>query len=179
MSALSRELRETLDDPKRYDWGGPWEHIGDAERDVRALLDELDTIEEALGQALDQAAVLHAALARVIDIATRGVGPDTTAEEVNSTIAAYVVKRLSRPETLGTYEPTTEERIDALTEQVQEPLVWMLGSLRPGVMFHSRNGMLALNELVLLAHELAAENARLRQPRQDDTWMHTSAGRQP
>lgn len=96
MSALSRELRETLDDPKRYDWGGPWEHIGDAERDVRALLDELDTIEEALGQALDQAAVLHAALARVIDIATRGVGPDTTAEEVNSTIAAYVVKRLSR-----------------------------------------------------------------------------------
>jgi predicted Zn-ribbon and HTH transcriptional regulator len=40
-----RELREALDDPKRYEWGeGPWEHLGDAERDVRALLDYVDAL---------------------------------------------------------------------------------------------------------------------------------------
>jgi hypothetical protein len=40
--ALAAELRTALDDPKRYEWGeGPWEHLGDAERDVRALLDAL------------------------------------------------------------------------------------------------------------------------------------------
>ena len=37
--ALADELAEALDDPKRGDWGGyPWEHLGDAERDVRKLL---------------------------------------------------------------------------------------------------------------------------------------------
>jgi len=36
---LAAELREALDDPKRGEWGGyPWEHLGDAERDVRVLL---------------------------------------------------------------------------------------------------------------------------------------------
>ena len=40
---LASELREALDDPKRGEWGGyPWEHLGDAERDVRKLLAALD-----------------------------------------------------------------------------------------------------------------------------------------
>jgi hypothetical protein len=42
---LAQELREALDDPKRYEWGeGPWEHLGDAERDVRKLLDGIDAL---------------------------------------------------------------------------------------------------------------------------------------
>lgn len=43
--ALASALRAALDDPARYEWGeGPWEHLGDAERDVRQLLDDLDAL---------------------------------------------------------------------------------------------------------------------------------------
>jgi hypothetical protein len=63
---LADELREALDDPNRGDWGSyPWEHLGDAERDVRVLLAELtaarqetDTLErktEQLREALLEA----------------------------------------------------------------------------------------------------------------------------
>lgn len=52
---LAAELRDALDDPKRYEWGdGPWEHLGDAEKDVRLLLatvDELVDERDALSEA--------------------------------------------------------------------------------------------------------------------------------
>lgn len=58
--ALAAELRAALDDPARYEWGeGPWEHLGDAERDVRQLLDALDALAarvEELGAALRETA---------------------------------------------------------------------------------------------------------------------------
>lgn len=42
---LAEELRRALDDPKRAEWGdGPWEHLGDAERDVRVLLLGMDAL---------------------------------------------------------------------------------------------------------------------------------------
>jgi hypothetical protein len=57
--ALAQELREALDDPRRYEWGeGPWEHLGDAEKDVRVLLDTLIAKQEEcerLREALDAA----------------------------------------------------------------------------------------------------------------------------
>lgn len=47
--SIARELREALDDPARGEWGGyPWEHLGDAERDVRELLTECERLREAL-----------------------------------------------------------------------------------------------------------------------------------
>lgn len=46
--SISRELREVLEDPERHFWGGPWEHLGDAERDVLKLLDECDRYKQAL-----------------------------------------------------------------------------------------------------------------------------------
>lgn len=47
--ALADELREALDDPRRGEWGGyPWEHLGDAERDVRPLLDALASLASRL-----------------------------------------------------------------------------------------------------------------------------------
>ena len=43
---LAVELREALDDPRRGEWGGyPWEHLGDAERDVLALLAYIESLE--------------------------------------------------------------------------------------------------------------------------------------
>lgn len=60
MSDLANELREALDDPRRYEWGGPWEHLGDAERDVRVLLDELAAAEQ-------QVAALREAIRHVVD----------------------------------------------------------------------------------------------------------------
>lgn len=54
MSALAQELREALDDPKRGEWGGyPWEHLGDAERDVRELLAYVGRLESALTEIAD------------------------------------------------------------------------------------------------------------------------------
>lgn len=56
---LAEELSEALDDERRYTWGdGPWEHLGDAERDVRILLmgfRELMRQFEEVKQRLDQA----------------------------------------------------------------------------------------------------------------------------
>lgn len=44
---LAAELTEALDDPRRGEWGGyPWEHLGDAERDVRVLLAALVVSEQ-------------------------------------------------------------------------------------------------------------------------------------
>ncbi len=40
--ALARELNVALEDPKRWEWGDcPWEHLEDAESDVRKLIDGL------------------------------------------------------------------------------------------------------------------------------------------
>jgi hypothetical protein len=58
---LVEELKEALDDPRRDEWGGyPWEHLGDAERDVRKLLTALDRLlvenerlDDAIRDALD------------------------------------------------------------------------------------------------------------------------------
>lgn len=58
MSDLANELREALNDPRRHEWGGPWEHLGDAERDVRVLLDQLEAAEQ-------QVAALREALERI------------------------------------------------------------------------------------------------------------------
>src|SRR3954454_10251057 len=53
-AALVEELREALDDPKRGEWGGyPWEHLGDAERDVRVLLAECGRLRERVRELED------------------------------------------------------------------------------------------------------------------------------
>jgi hypothetical protein len=56
---------------------------------------------EAAEQTIQQ---LRAALERTRDIATRGVGPDTTTDEALATIAQYVTLRLAA---LATTPPTT------------------------------------------------------------------------
>jgi hypothetical protein len=69
---LADELRAALDDPQRHVWGGPWEHLGDAEKDVRLLLagiallrseiDRLRGIERQAELDAERAAILSSAV---------------------------------------------------------------------------------------------------------------------
>jgi hypothetical protein len=52
LSALATNLTEALDDPKRYEWEDcPWEHLGDAERDVRLLIADVAELARRLERA--------------------------------------------------------------------------------------------------------------------------------
>jgi len=96
---LADELQAALDDPKRYEWGeGPWEHLGDAEKDVRLLLAGIAALRDLVAQA-DRAAELEAALRQIRDTAKwYGEGPRLEHEVHHALVVeVYSVADLREP----------------------------------------------------------------------------------